>query len=642
MMMNEFLTNDEAWQFAEGTWQKAYERLGAHRAERDGAEGYLFAVWAPGAKSVRVTGSFCGWDAGVHFMTPVDSTGIWQAFVPGARPGDTYKYVIETRSGAFLYKADPYAFYAQRPPETSSVLYDLNDYTWHDGLWMGRRKRSNHRERPLNIYEVHLGSWRRREDGGFLSYGELADTLIPYAAEMGYTHLELLPVMEHPFDGSWGYQITGYYAATSRYGEPHAFMDFIDRCHQAGLGVILDWSPGHFCRDEHGLAGFNGEKLYEKGDHPQWGTYKFDLGRGEVRSFLLSNALFWLEKYHADGIRVDGVTSMLYLNFGIDDPKQKVFNEKGTEEDLSAISFLRMVNQTVGERFPDVMMIAEESTAWPLVTYPPADGGLGFHYKWDMGWMHDTLHYMQADFPYRPGAHHLLTFSMMYCFSENFILALSHDEVVHGKCSLIGRMPGDYWRQFAGLRSLALYQMTHPGAKLNFMGSEIAQFIEWRDYEGLEWFLLDYEAHAKHQAYIRALNAFYKQEPALWQVNYSWDGFEWIDADNNEQSVLIYTRRGKRPTDDLIVLLNFVPECSDAFRIGVPKKGVYKEIFNSDAPEYGGSGRLNPGWLVSEPVPWHGKDWSVVVKTPPIGGLVLRRAGRGELKEIQKQKKERD
>ena len=632
MKTNDYLTSDESWQFAEGTWQRAYDRLGAHRAVQNGTEGYQFAVWAPGAKSVRVTGSFCDWDTGAHFMNTAGRDGVWHGFIAGAKAGDCYKYVIETASGDLFHKADPYAFYAQQPPETASVLYDPDTYVWHDGQWLGRRKRLNHRQRPLNIYEVHMGSWRRKEDGTYLSYDELADTLIPYAAEMGYTHLELLPMMEHPFDGSWGYQITGYYAATSRYGEPKAFMAFIDRCHKAGLGVILDWSPGHFCRDAHGLATFNGEKLYEKEDHPQWGTYKFDLGRGEVRSFLLSNALFWFEKYHVDGIRVDGVTSMLYLNFGIDDPKQKKFNINGTEEDLEAIEFLRLLNKTVGERYPDAMMIAEESTAWPLVTYPPEDGGLGFHYKWDMGWMHDTLHYMQADFPYRPGAHHLLTFSMMYCFSENFILALSHDEVVHGKCSLIGRMPGDYWRQFAGLRSLALYQITHPGAKLNFMGSEIAQFIEWRYQEGLEWFLLDYEAHAKHQAFIKALNAVYRKEPALWQQNYSWDGFEWIDADNNEQSVLIYTRRGKRAADDLIVLLNFVPECSDVFRIGVPKKGAYKEIFNSDAPEYGGSGRLNPDLLVSEPVPWHGMKYSIVVKTPPIGGLILRRAGRGELK----------
>ncbi|MBQ3920800.1 MAG: 1,4-alpha-glucan branching protein GlgB [Firmicutes bacterium] len=635
MATREYLTNDEAWQFAEGTWQKAYERLSAHRAVLDGEEGFIFAVWAPGARSVRVTGSFCGWKTDSYYMRTAGRSGVWSLFVPGAKAGDLYKYVIETARGELLLKADPFAFYAQKPPETASVLYDTEGYEWRDGQWLGRRKRSKHMERPLNIYEVHLGSWKRHEDGTCLSYEELADSLIPYAAEMGYTHLELLPVMEHPFDGSWGYQITGFYAATSRYGEPKDFMAFVDRCHRAGLGVILDWSPGHFCRDAHGLAEFTGERLYEKEEHPQWGTYKFDFGRGEVRSFLLSNALFWLERYHVDGIRVDGVTSMLYLNFGVEDEKKKRFNENGTEEDLQAVAFVRLLNRTVGERFPDVMMIAEESTAWPLVTYPPADGGLGFHYKWDMGWMHDTLNYMQSDFPYRPGVHELLTFSMMYCFTENFILALSHDEVVHGKRSLIERMPGDYWRKFAGLRLLALYQTAHPGAKLNFMGSEIAQFIEWRYAEGLEWFLLGYEAHAKHQEYIKALNALYLKEPALWRLSYSWDGFEWIDADNRKQSVLVFARKGKRPQDELVVLLNLVPERSDSFRIGVPRKGVYKEIFNSDAEEYGGSGQVNTGYLVSEPVPWHGKEYSVTVKTPPIGGLILRRAGRGELSETR-------
>ncbi len=631
MTPKDYLTKEEAWLFAEGTWQQAYERLGAHRAEQDGAEGYRFAVWAPGAKSVRVTGSFCGWDAGAHFMHCAGPSGVWHLFVPGAAAGDCYKYVIETPSGELLYKADPFAFYAQRPPETASVLYDLDGYRWRDGQWIGRRKRLKHMQRPLNIYEVHLGSWRRREDGSYLSYAELADTLIPYAVEMAYTHLELMPMMEHPFDGSWGYQVTGYYAATSRYGEPKDFMAFIDRCHRAGLGVILDWPPGHFCRDAHGLVRFVGEKLYEIEEHPQWGTWRFDLGRGEVRSFLLSNLLFWLERYHADGIRVDGVTSMLYLNFGVDDPARKKYNEKGTEEDLQAVDFLRQLNRTAAERHPDVMLIAEESTAWPLVTYPPADGGLGFHYKWGMGWMHDTLRYMQTDFPFRPGAHGLLTFSLVYCFTENFILALSHDEVVHGKGSLIGKMPGDYWRQFAGLRALALYQMTHPGGKLSFMGSEIAQFIEWRYAEGLDWCLLDYEAHAKHRAYIQALNALYLQEPALWQLAYRPEGFAWIDAENREQSVLVFSRRGKRAADELVVLLNFVPECCDSFRLGVPRKGVYKEIFNSDAAEYGGSGRRNPGYLRSEPVPWHGMQHSVVLKTPPIGGLVLRRAGRAEL-----------
>ncbi len=634
-MAKRFLTKDERYLFAEGSWQQAYARFGAHRDKVNGEDGYAFAVWAPGAKSVRVTGEFCGWDPEKYVMLPTGTEGVWHLFVSGAKPGDIYKYVVETQSGELLYKADPYAFWAQQPPETASRLWDLDQYKWHDARWMKQRGKQDHMTRPLNIYEVHLGSWRRNEDGSYYSYEQLADTLIPYAVDMGYTHLELLPVMEHPFDGSWGYQITGYYAPTSRYGTPGEFMAFVDRCHQAGLGVILDWVPGHFCRDAHGLATFAGEKLYEKEDHAQWGTYKFDFGRGEVRSFILSNAMFWLKEYHADGIRMDGVTSMLYLNFGVDDPALKKFNEKGTEEDLEAVEFVRKINTSVGQVCPDVMMIAEESTAWPLVTYPPEDGGLGFHYKWDMGWMHDTLHYMQADFPFRPGAHHLLTFSMMYCFNENFVLALSHDEVVHGKCSLIGRMPGDYWRQFAGLRVLALYQAAHPGAKHNFMGSEIAQFIEWRYYEGLEWFLLDYETHRKHQAFIRALNHFYQDQRALWQQSYTWDGFQWIDADNKDQSMLIFLRKAKRPIDDLVVLLNFVPEVYDEFRVGVPRKGVYKEVFNSDDEAYGGSGRLNEGLLEAEEVPWHGQPCSVVVKTPPIGGTILKRVGKKELKEAQ-------
>ncbi|MGM9521820.1 MAG: 1,4-alpha-glucan branching protein GlgB [Oscillospiraceae bacterium] len=635
-MKQMILSNEERNSFANGTWINGFSKFGAHRAEENGAEGYSFAVWAPGARSVRLAGSFNDWDIDKHVMHPTETDGVWHLFIPGVKQGDIYKYVVETQNGELIYKADPYAFYAQQPPETASRVFDISSYRWSDSLYMARRKRTQHMRRPLNIYEVHLGSWRRNEDGSYYTYRQLIDTLIPYAVSMGYTHLELMPVMEHPFDGSWGYQITGYYAPTSRYGTPEEFMEFVDCCHKAGLGVILDWVPGHFCRDAHGLAGFTGEKLYEKEDHAQWGTYKFDLGRGEVRSFLLSNAMFWLEVYHADGIRVDGVTSMLYLNFGIDDPQQKRYNINGTEEDLDAVEFVRRLNRLVGQQHPDVMMIAEESTAWPLVTYPPEDGGLGFHYKWDMGWMHDTLNYMKTDFPYRPSNHNLLTFSMMYAFNENFILALSHDEVVHGKCSLIGRMPGDYWRQFAGMRVLAMYQICHPGAKHNFMGSEIAQFIEWRYYEGLEWFLLDYEAHAKQQGFIKELNAVYKQEKALWQNSYSWGGFEWLDADDSAQSTLTFIRHGAKPADDLVVLLNFAPETYDEFRIGVPKKGVYKEIFNSDCQEFGGSGRVNSGYIKSENIPWHGKENSVVIKTPPIGGVILKRVGRKELAELKK------
>lgn len=632
-MKQNLLTSDESFLFAEGTWLKYYDKMGAHLTNDDSGEGCTFAVWAPGAKSVHVTGSFNEWNPNEYAMLSDKKGEIWHLFVPGVHEGDLYKYVIETKEGELLYKADPCAFSAQKPPETASVVADIYGYQWKDGRWMSARRRYSHSERPLNIYEVHLGSWKRHEDGSYYTYAELEESLVPYVADMGYSHIELLPVMEHPFDGSWGYQVTGYYAPTSRYGTPKEFMHFIDTCHKAGIGVILDWVPGHFCRDAHGLGAFTGQKVYEKEDHAQWGTYKFDHGKGEVRSFLVSNAMYWIEMYHADGIRVDGVTSMLYLNFGIDDPRLKKFNEKGTEENFEAIDFIRKTNELIGQRYPDVMLMAEESTAWPLVTYPPSDGGLGYHYKWDMGWMNDTLRYMQTDFPFRKGNHKLLTFSMMYAFNENFILALSHDEVVHGKCSLIGRMPGDYWRQFAGVRLLALYQMTHPGGKLNFMGNEFAQFIEWRYYEGLEWFLPEnYDTHRKHLEYIKALNGLYKSEKALWQYGYSWAGYEWLDADNNDQSIISFIRRGKLKKDDLVVLINFCPETYSEYRLGVPVKGVYKEIFNSDSIVFGGSGsHMNTEFIESEKVAWHGQKNSVTVKVPPIGGIILKRVGRKEL-----------
>ncbi len=620
-METKLLSDDRAWEFAEGTWTHAFEVFGAHRE----GDGFRFTLWAPGAKSVRLTGSWCDWDPERHFMEATGDKGIWTIFMPGLQAGVSYKYVVETKKGELLYKADPYGFGSECPPETASRVMEPDVFRWTDQKWMEKRKKVRHLENPLNIYEVHLGSWRRHEDGTVLSYRELAETLVPYAVDMGYTHLELMPVMEHPFDGSWGYQCTGYYAPTARYGEPQDFQYFMNAAHRAGLGVILDWAPAHFCRDAHGLGNFVGEPLYDGGSHPQWGTYKFDVKRGEVRSFLISNAIYWLEYFHADGIRVDGVTSMLYLNFGIDDERLKKHAADGTEHDYDSIALVQKINATVGREYPDVMMIAEESTAWPLVTYPPSEGGLGFHYKWDMGWMHDTLNYMKTDFPYRPAHHGGLTFSMMYAFNENFILALSHDEVVHGKASLIGRMPGDYWRQFAGLRVLALYQMLHSGDKHNFMGAEIGQFIEWRYYEGLEWFLLDYDAHRKHQAYIRELNHLFLKEKALWQLNHSWDGFEWLDADDAKQSILTFIRHGKKPTEDLVCLLAMVPEVFEEYRIGVPRKGTYVEVFNSDDTRFGGSGRVNAGPLEAEKVPMHGKKWSVVVRTPPIGGLVLKR-----------------
>lgn len=631
--MTVFPGQEEVYLFKEGTWSESYKRLGTHPARIDGRDGYLFATWAPNAESVSVVGTFNDWKEEANVLTHDESGEFFGGFVPDVKEGDLYKYLITDKAGNKVYKADPYAFYAEVPPKTASICYDLEGYKWHDEQWIKLRKKHDHMDLPLNIYEVHLGSWATHEDGSELTYKELSQRLVDYVVEMGYTHVELLPVMEHPFGGSWGYQATGYYAPTSRYGEPKDFMYLVDKFHDNGIGVILDWPAGHFCKDEHGLYHYDGTMLFEKGEHPQWGTCKFDFGKGQVRSFLLSNAMFWAKVYHADGIRMDGVTSMLYLNFGVENKKDKVYNEKGTEEDFEAVSFLQTLNLNMGKYDKSIMMIAEESTAWPLVTYPPADGGLGFHYKWDMGWMNDTLHYMQTDFPYRPGNHKLLTFSMMYAFNENFILALSHDEVVHGKCSLIRRMPGDYWRQFAGLRLLYMYQMTHPGAKLNFMGNEIAEFIEWRYYESLEWFLPEnYETHRMHREFVREMNRFYKEQKALWEINYSWDGFEWRDADNNEQSIISYVRKGKNENGDLLCILNFTPTTYENYCVGVSKDGNYEEIFNSDDELYGGSGKLNKGVIKSEKGSYHGQEHYIKLTIPPLAGIVIRRKAKRGIK----------
>ncbi len=637
-MQKQAISEHDLWLFSEGTNYHSYKILGAHFIHEEEKSGVQFAVWAPGVRSVQVIGSFNEWKPGVLYLEHIGNSGIWAGYFPGIRKGDLYKYLIETASGEFLYKADPYAFSAEVRPGTASKITDLGEYQWKDAAWMSRRARTDHFTKPMNIYEVHLGSWRqhpaeRKEEQevpveAFYSYRELAKTLIPYVKEMGYTHLELLPVMEHPLDASWGYQVTGYFAPTSRYGMPRDLMYFIDCCHRARIGVILDWVPGHFCRDSHGLGRFNGEKLYEGSDQEQWGTYRFDFGRKEVRSFLLSSAVFWLDKYHADGIRVDGVTSMLYLNYGVEDPEKKRTNKYGGDGDLEAISLLREFNKIVGEKYPGTFTVAEESTAWPMVTKPPHEGGLGFHYKWDMGWMNDTLKYCQTDFPWRPGAQSKLTFSMMYAFSENFILPLSHDEVVHGKCSLIGRQPGDYWRQFAGLRLLALYQITHSGGKLNFMGNELGQFIEWRYYSQLDWLLLDYEHHRQHQQFIKALNHVYLQQKSLWQRDFSWDGFKWIDADNQEQSVLSYVRSGENPKDQTVIVINFQTFSHFHFRIGVPGAGKYFEILNSDEERFGGSGKhLNPNECTAERIPSHGQHWSIELTVPPLGGVILKRTG---------------
>lgn len=647
---NLMLTDDDIHLFGTGMWQRAWEKMGAHKDVQGNSEGWLFRVWAPQVSSVHVVGDFNGWDPKATPLTRAANSDIWETFVPGLEQGSLYKYVIETDAGELLWKADPFGFYAETCPGTASKLWDLGGYTWKDATWLNRRAERDIMKSPLNIYEVHLGSWKRhgnepqgepREDGTwpgpgdpfpaqrgtYYTYDDLSDELVAYVKKMGYTHIEVMPLSEHPFDGSWGYQATGYFAATSRYGTPQQLMHFVDACHKAGIGVILDWVPGGFCANAEGLATFNGRMLFEREIHPNWGTHKFDFSRPEVRSFLVSNALFWIEQFHVDGIRMDGVSSMLYLNFGVGNPADKKFNKYGTEEDLDASAFIRQVNCAVGKEFPDVMMIAEESTAWPLVTYPAEDGGLGFHLKWDMGWMNDTLHYMQCDFPWRPGNHSLLTFSIMYAFSENFILPLSHDEVVNGKCSLIGRMPGDDWRRFAGLRTLAFYQMTHPGAKLTFMGDEIGQQIEWRYYESIEWFLAkDFDAtHGAQQRFIEALNHFYTKQRGLWQNAYTEQGFEWIDANNSEQSIVSFVRHGDKPADDLLILINFDPASYETYRVGTPREGDWELVFNTDEPTFGGSGFPVVDMAPSKPEPWNMRDNSIEIAVPGLAGLVYRR-----------------
>lgn len=658
------LTSDDIYLFSNGMWQRAWEKMGAHRDVQNGTEGWMFRVWAPQVVSVHLVGDFNGWNPLSTPLTRADNSDIWEAFVPGLQLGDLYKYAIKSDEGELLWKADPFGFFAETCPGTASKLWDISGYAWKDATWLRRRAERDIMKSPLNIYEVHLGSWKRhgnepqgepREDGTwpgpgdpfpaqrgtYYTYDDLSDELVAYVKKMGYTHIEVMPLMEHPFDGSWGYQATGYFAATSRYGTPQQLMHFVDSCHKAGIGVILDWVPGGFCANAEGLATFNGHMLFEREIHPNWGTHKFDFGRPEVRSFLVSNVLFWIENFHVDGIRMDGVSSMLYLNFGVDNPADKKFNKYGTEEDLDASAFIRQVNCAVGREFPDVMMIAEESTAWPLVTYPAEDGGLGFHLKWDMGWMNDTLHYMQCDFPWRPGNHSLLTFSIMYAFSENFVLPLSHDEVVNGKCSLIGRMPGDDWRRFAGLRTLFFYQITHPGAKLSFMGDEIGQQIEWRYYESIEWFLAhDFDAtHGAQQRFIEALNHLYTDQKALWQNAYSEKGFEWIDADNSGQSILSFVRHGDKPADDLLVLINFDPASYETYRVGVPREGDWELVFTSDDPAFGGSGYPKVEMASSKPEPWNGRDESIEISVPGLAGLVYRRRRASSYKPVKPAKK---
>ncbi len=614
--------------FREGTHTRLYEKLGAHPQE----EGTRFAVWAPHAAAVRVMGDFNGWDPEADPLEPLGDSGIWVGVVRSARPGHRYKYRVVPRGGAPpLDKADPFAFWSEPPPGNASVVWDLT-YVWADGRWMAERAVRNALDAPISVYEVHLGSWRRRDDGRHLTYRELAPRLAEYVREQGFTHVEFLPAMEHPFYGSWGYQITGYFAPTCRYGTPQEFMELVDTLHQHGVGVFLDWVPSHFATDPHGLARFDGTALYEhpdprRGWHPDWGSAIFDYGRPEVRSFLLSSAHFWLDRYHADGLRVDAVASMLYLDYSRREGEW-LPNEYGGRENLDAIRFLRQLNESVYRDFPGAQTVAEESTAWPMVSRPTSAGGLGFGLKWDMGWMHDTLRYLARDPVYRKYHHQELTFRMLYAFSENFLLPLSHDEVVHGKRSLLEKMPGDDWQKFANLRLLLGYQYAQPGKKLLFMGGEIGQRREW-DHEGsVDWHLLADPRHAGIQRWVRDLNRLYRTEPALHELDCEPEGFEWVDPDDRESSVLSFLRRagGGR---QVVVVCNFTPVPRQDYRVGVPEPGRWEEVLNSDAREYGGSGWGNFGGVRAEPVPRHGRPYSLRLVLPPLAVLFLRWEGSG-------------
>ena len=601
----------------------AYRFLGCHAQNRDGVDGFVFRTWAPRAQSVRVTGDFNFWNEEDLPMQPV-GCGVWEAFSRFAQPGQRYKLCIKTKDGRTVYKTDPYGNRCGVLPDTASIIEAEDGFVWHDGLYRARRRKEKILNRPVNIYEVHAGSWKRHEDGSVLSFRELAQQLVPYVRDMGYTHIELLPVMEYPYDPSWGYQITCYYAPTHRYGAPEDLKYFIDEAHRAGIGVILDWVPAHFPKDANGLYEFDGTCCYELSDptmneHPDCTTRIYDYGKPEVRSFLISNACYWISQFHADGIRVDAVASMLYLDYNRPNYKPNRF---GGRENLEAIDFLRQLNAAAFQTEPAVMMIAEESTAFPLITKPDYDGGLGFLFKWNMGWMNDMLQYMSLDPLYRKGDHNALTFSMTYAFSENFILPLSHDEVVHGKCSLIGKMPGNYDDKFNNLRVLYAYQMAHPGKKLNFMGSEFAQFIEWNFKQGLDWLLLGYEKHRKMQQFVKTLNRFYLENRELWEVDTGWDGYEWIEPDDRDRSVIAF-RRKDRKGRELVVVCNFCPVLRENYRLGLPKQGWYVPVLNTDDEAFGGYG-FAPETVRTEKKPSHGQMQSGLFRVPPMSVCFYR------------------
>ena len=629
------LTDQDLYLFNEGTHVRLYEKLGAHPMTVDGVEGTYLALWAPDAEQICVMGDFNGWNKTGHSLRPRGHSGIWEAFVPGLKKGAIYKYRIASRyHGYQVDKADPVAFYYETPPKTASIVWDL-EYEWKDRGWMGTRHSRNSLNAPIAIYEVHLGSWRRvpEQDSRSLTYRELAPQLAEYVTQMGFTHVEILPIMEHPFYGSWGYQTTGYFAPTSRYGTPQDFMYLIDCLHQHGIGVILDWVPSHFPTDEHGPGFFDGTHLYEhadpqKGFHPDWSSFIFNYGRNEVRSFLLSSALFWLDKYHIDGLRVDAVASMLYLDYSRKEGEW-IPNQYGGRENLEAIGFLRHFNEQIYANHPDVQTIAEESTAWPMVSRPTYVGGLGFGLKWDMGWMHDTLEYMSKEPIHRKYHHNDLTFRMLYAFHESFVLPLSHDEVVHGKGSLLGKMPGDDWQKFANLRLLFGYMYAQPAKKLLFMGGEFGQWHEWKHEDSLEWPLLQYVPHAGLQRWVADLNQLYRSEPALHQLDCDPAGFEWIDCLDAESSIISLIRKGKSTGDLVLAVCNFTPVPRSNYLVGAPRGGFWRELLNSDATQYGGSGLGNLGGVEAAPMPLHGRPHSLALTLPPLSALFFKSRSEG-------------
>ncbi|WP_342772442.1 1,4-alpha-glucan branching protein GlgB [Oceanobacillus arenosus] len=622
------ISEQDIYLFHQGTNYRSHKILGCHQIEWDGAQGFRFAVWAPNADRVLVVGDFNHWDGDQHSLERITNEGLWVGFFKDIPAGSAYKYKIISSNEQLPLKADPYATESELRPATASLATANSTYEWQDEQWQVDRKVYNPHQSPISIYEVHLGSWKTKELGEYFTYRELADELIPYVKSLGFTHIELLPLSEHPFDLSWGYQTTGYFSVTSRYGTPDEFKYFVDQCHQQHIGVIMDWVPGHFCKDDFALRRFDGRPLYEyadpkKAEKKAWGTLTFDFGRPEVQSFLISNALFWLEEYRIDGIRVDAVASMLHLNFDRPDGEEKIYNTFGGEENLEAYAFIRKLNEVVFSFKPSTLMMAEDSSDLPLVTAPTYSGGLGFNFKWNMGWMNDMLKYMKKEPVHRKWHHNLLTFSFMYTHSENFLLPLSHDEVVHGKKSLLDKMPGDQWQQFANLRLLYGYMMAHPGKKLLFMGGELGQYAEWKDKEQLDWHLLNYPLHHGIYTYVGALNQFYQDHPQLFEFDHDHRGFEWVDPHNIDQSIVAFRRKGEQTDDDLIIICNFTPVTYYDYKVGVPVPGKYKEIFNSDRAAFGGSGVTSDADHFSFPEKWHGLPQHIKIKVPPLAIAVF-------------------